>query len=299
MSFANYTKSLLLNDISSMARNPRPFVNHPGRDFTRNRKISMQELLEFYICMESGNLQHELLKYFDFRPDTATVSAFHQQRSKLKPESFLFLLKQFNSHFHYETYKDTYRLIACDGSEFNISLNEKDIESYHPPSGKSKRGFNMLHVIALYDILNKCYVDAELQPIRRKHEFRAFCSLMDRFESSDNTKPIFIADRGFCSYNVFAHAIENQAYFLVRSKDCYISRLPEEDISNKELEISLQRIFSVPSQRKNGFIRNMPNSTNMSVQTLISIIFPMKIPNIPCGCVLSGFESQRALMKIS
>lgn len=140
MAFADHVKSLLLSDISSIARNPNLFVNHPGRDFTRNRKISLQNLMEFYICLESGNLQHELLKYFYFRSDTATVSAFHQQRSKLKPEAFLYLLKQFNSHFCQETYHGTYRLIACDGSQFNIPLNEKDTDSYYPPSGKSKRG---------------------------------------------------------------------------------------------------------------------------------------------------------------
>lgn len=250
MAFANYVKSLLLSDISSITHNPALFVNNPGRDFTRNRKISMQNLLEFYICMESGNLQHELLKYFHFRSDTASVSAFHQQRSKLKPETFLFLLKQFNRHFRPKTYKESYRLIACDGSEFNISLNEKDTDSYYPPSGKSKRGFNMLHVIPLYDILGKCYLDVELQPIRRKNEFRAFCNLMDRFEYNEKIKPIFIADRGFCSYNVFAHAMENRAYFLIRAKDVYVSKLLGEDIAGKEFDLSLQRIFSRTHSKK-------------------------------------------------
>ena len=299
MSFANDTKLLLLNDISSMARNPDPFVKHPGRDFTRNRKISMQDLLEFYLCMESGNLQHGLLKHFDFRPDTATVSAFHQQRSKLKPETFLFLLKQFNSHFQPQTYKDSFKLIACDGSEFNISLNEKDTDSYHPPSGKSKRGFNMLHVIPLYDILSKCYLDVELQPIRRKNEFRAFCSLMDRFESNDHTKPIFIADRGFCYYNVFAHAFENQAHFLIRAKDSYICNLMGENISGRELDVSLQRIFSRTQSKKKDFSRNASICTSMSVQTLISTIFLKKPRNIPCSFALSGSRSHQTGMKIS
>lgn len=250
MAFADHVKSLLLSDISSIAHNPHPFVNNPGRDFTRNRKISMQDLMEFYICMESGNLQHELLKYFYFRSDTATVSAFHQQRSKLKPEAFLSLLKQFNGHFQPETYKGSYRLIACDGSEFNIPLNEKDADSHYPPSGKSKRGFNMLHVIPLYDILGRCYLDVELQPIRRKNEFRAFCSLMDRFEYDEKTKPIFIADRGFCSYNVFAHAIENRASFLIRAKDVFVSRLLGQDISGREFDVSLQRVFSRTHSKK-------------------------------------------------
>lgn len=250
MTFAEHAKSLLLSDISNIAQNPESFVYNPGRDFTRTRKISMQKLIEFYICMESGNIQHELLKYFGFSSDTATVSAFHQQRSKIKPDTFLYLLKQFNSHFNFQTYKGSYRLIACDGSEFNIPLNENDTDSYYPPSGKSKRGFNMLHAIPLYDILSKCYLDVELQPIRKKNEFRAFCTLMDRFDYTVETKPIFIADRGFCSYNVFAHAIENQAYFLIRAKDTYVSKLCDKDISGKEFDISLQKIFCRTQSKK-------------------------------------------------
>lgn len=250
MAFADYVKSLLLNDISNIASAPQSFVYHPDRDFTRNRKISLQDLLEFYICMESGNLQQELLKYFCFRSDTATVSAFHQQRSKLKPEVFLYLLKQFNSHFQPVLYNGSYRLIACDGSEFNISLNENDTDSFYPPSGKSKRGFNMLHVIPLYDLLNKCYLDVELQPIRLKNEFRAFCNLMDRFDYDEKMKPVFIADRGFCSYNVFAHAIKNQAYFLIRAKDVYFSRLLDEDVPAKEMDVSLQKILCRTQSKK-------------------------------------------------
>lgn len=239
MNFAENIKSLLLNDISNIVENSKSFVNNPDKDFTRNRKISMQNLMEFYLCMESGNLQHELLKYFHFSSQTATVSAFHQQRSKLKPEIFLHLLKLFNSHFNYKKYKEQYRLIACDGSEFNIPLNEKDTDSYFPPSGKSKRGFNMLHVIPLFDILNRRYLDVEIQPIRRKNEFRAFCNLMDRFEPEQKQNTIFIADRGFCSYNVFAHALENKSYFLIRAKDAYVSKLIKQDVVEKEYKTCL------------------------------------------------------------
>lgn len=112
----------------------------------------------------------------------------------------------------------------------------------------------MLHVIPLYDIWGKCYLDDELQPIRKKNEFRAFCNLMDRFEYNEKIKTIFIADRGFCSYNVFAHAMENQAYFLIRTKDVYVSKLLEEDIAGKEFDLSLQRIFSrTHSKKKTAF----------------------------------------------
>lgn len=181
MNLAIYVKSILSNDIFDIVRNSESFVNNPVKDFTRNRKISMHNLIEFYLSMESGNLQHELLKFFQYNSKTASVSGFLQQLNKLKPEVFLHLIKKFNCNFDYKKYKEKYRLIACDGSEFNIPLNEKDSDSYFEPSGKSKRGFNMLHVIPLYDILNRRYLDVELQPIRRKNEFRALCNLMDRF----------------------------------------------------------------------------------------------------------------------
>lgn len=46
------------------------------------------------------------------------------------------------------------------------------------------------------------------------------CSMIDRYATfNPNKKAIFIADRGFSSFNVFAHAIENQQYFLIRARD--------------------------------------------------------------------------------
>lgn len=48
-----------------------------------------------------------------------------------------------------------------------------------------------------------------------------------------------MADRGFCSYNVFAHAMENKSYFLIRAKDVYVSNLLKQ-----EFDISQKRIFS-------------------------------------------------------
>lgn len=157
----------------------------------------------------------------------------------------------------------------------------------------------MLHVVPLYDILNKCYLDVELQPIRRRNEFRAFCSLMDRFGNHEKTKPIFIADRGFCSYNVFAHAMENHASFLVRAKDVFASRLLGKTFLAGSLTFPCRGFSAGPVPGKNCCIRNGLAYTNLSVLILILTIFPKKIRNIPCSCVSSGSKYQRISMKIS
>jgi len=105
MTFANQVKNTLLQDISDMAQTPWLFSKHPETDFTRNRKINFQSLLHLCICMEGGTIRHELLKYFSYDSSTLSNSAFHQQRSKLLPDTFPFLFKQFNSHYPFSLYK--------------------------------------------------------------------------------------------------------------------------------------------------------------------------------------------------
>ena len=100
----------------------------------------------------------------------------------------------------------TYSLIAVDGSEFNIARNPADPSTFHPANGKSKRGFNTIHSISFFDLLSKRYLDVVVQPGRQKNEFAALCQLIDRY--SYGGCPILVADRGFASYNVFAHALE-------------------------------------------------------------------------------------------
>jgi hypothetical protein len=223
MIYPRQVKSLLWHDIFEMSEDPGRFAKNPEADFTRRRKLDFENLMRFLISMQSGATQHELLKYFDYSTNTPSGSALCQQREKLIPEAFPHLLYRFSSRFPFSLYKGKYNLVACDGSEFNIARNPDDPDTFHPPSGKSTRGFNMLHTVSLYDILSKMYLDCVIQPGRKKNEFRAICDLADRYPYGG--APIFIGDRGFSSYNFFAHAIEKNLFFLVRAKDVNTRRL--------------------------------------------------------------------------
>jgi hypothetical protein len=68
-----------------------------------------------------------------------------------------------------------YSLIAVDGCEFNITRNPKDPSTYHPPTRNSKKGFNSIHTVSLYDLFSKRYLDVVIQPGRLKNEFAALC----------------------------------------------------------------------------------------------------------------------------
>ena len=156
MSFPQKIKSTLWAIVDNMACNTAQFVKYPGRDFTRDRKLGGVQLIRFFLCMESGCIGHELLKYFYFLPDEVpTAFAFIQQRAKLLPETFRHILSHFNLSFLPERLMGRYSLIAADGCEFNIARNPQAPSTFHPASGKSKKGFNSIHTVSLYNLLSK------------------------------------------------------------------------------------------------------------------------------------------------
>lgn len=174
MKFPAQVKSVLLSEINGMYQERNLFSKRPGIDFTRNRKLGFESLLHFQISMESGSVNHELLKYFKYGENAPSLSAFSQQRSKLSDDVFQQLFYRFNSHYPATLYRQKYQLLACDGSSFSFTRNPKDVDSYYEPSGRSEKGFNQIHLIALFDLLSQRYFDAVIQPIRKKTNFLLF-----------------------------------------------------------------------------------------------------------------------------
>ncbi|MBU9729189.1 transposase, partial [Diplocloster modestus] len=116
---------------------------------------------------------------------------------------------------------------------------------------RSVNGFNQIHLVALFNLLSQRYLDAQIQPIRKKNEFLALSNLIDRFDPPPGTSPIFIADRGFHSYNVFAHAIEKGAYFLIRAKDVNTKRLLGNDFPDTDsFDVTVNRILTRTQSKK-------------------------------------------------
>lgn len=248
MTFPETVKTTLWDIIDEMSLSLSSFVKNPNKDFLRRRKLDFQKMMRLIISMESGSLNHELLKFFEYDSSVPTGSAFYQQRSKLSASAFRYLLKEFNLKFPIEKFREKYYLIACDGSEFNIARNPNDPDTFHEPNRKSKSGFNMVHTISLYELSSKRYLDLEVQPGRLKNEFQAICNLMDRYAYGGC--PIFIADRGFSSYNVFAHAIENKLDFMIRAKDLNVQRFLHVDSLPDYLDTTVELLLTRTHSKK-------------------------------------------------
>jgi hypothetical protein len=228
-----YVRDTMLSIIDGMEGDLTGFVKDLGRDFTRRRKLDFATVMLLLLTSGSDSTSLELYRYFDFDVRTPSPSAFCQQRAKIRADAFRYLLEGMNGAFPCTEHLDGYQLIACDGSDSDIARDPLDKRTHYPPSNSSTRGFNMVSIVPLYDILNRRYLDMELMGGRDKNEFRALCDLVDRFEPG-TARPLFIADRGFASYNVFAHMVENGVHFLIRAKDKTVERLlgsgPLEDV---------------------------------------------------------------------
>lgn len=216
MTFAEQVKNQLLSLIGEMSSVPWLFSKNPSADFSRSRKLDFASTMELILSMESSSIKKELLDYFKYSSDTPTASAFCQQRGKLLLETWDFLFHEFNSCFPPGKKYNGYRLLACDGSDLNIALNPEDVDTYFQ-SNPTDKGYNQLHLNALFDLCSKRYVDAVIQPARRKNESLAMTQMIDRHHGEKKT--VFIADRGYETYNIFAHVQEKEMYYLIRVKD--------------------------------------------------------------------------------
>jgi hypothetical protein len=244
INYPSYVKSKLSAIINEMAASPEPFVKNPGRDFTRNRKITFESVVKMLLSMGGNSIYKELLEYFGFNTNTASTSAFVQQRDKNLPSALEFLFNKFTNSFEYYKTYNRFRLFAVDGSDLNIAHNPNDPDTYFQ-SAPDTKGFNLLHLNAMYDLCNRLYVDACVQPGKKKNEFRALTDMVDYSKVGENV--IVIADRGYESYNVFAHIEQKGWKYVIRVKDINSNgilsglNLPDTDESDKEINLTLTR----------------------------------------------------------
>lgn len=244
MNYSIEIKQKLLSIIKEMDSYHWMFTKNPKSDFSRKKKWSFEEIMKFMLTMEGKALKDELLEYFDFNNSTPSNSSFNQRRAQILPEAFEFLFQEFSKSFaDNATYKGL-KLIACDGSDLCIAHNPNDETTYFQSLPDSK-GFNQLHLNAFYDLCSRRYIDAIIQPARLENENSAMCELIDRYSGKS---AVFIADRGYENYNIFAHAERKGMYYLIRVKDITsngitskLTTLPENDEFDEWVRVTLTK----------------------------------------------------------
>jgi hypothetical protein len=242
--YASSLKQKLTSLIREMSAAPAPYVKNPEKDFTRKKKLPFETVMQLLISMGGNSLYKELLESQGYNTNTATTSAFVQQRNKILPSAVEFLFQKFTqSHTDLKRYRG-YRLLAIDGSDLHFATDPTDTDTYFQ-SQPGARGYNLLHLNAAYDLCNRLYVDAILQPRRLNNERKALAAIVDR--SCIKGKTIVIADRGYESYNNFAHIERKGWNYVIRVKDLASSgilsglRLPSGGEFDRDIHLTLTK----------------------------------------------------------
>lgn len=199
---------------------------------------------ELYIAIFFYTKGGSLIFQHRLPADIPSLSALHQQRAKLLPDAMRYLFYHFTQRLPTVQTYDGFQLLACDGSDLNISYDPDDWESCKP-SGNGKRGSNQLHLHALYDLCNKKYTDIRIEKTMVSNESRALVQMLENIKSP--AKTIILADRGYETYHVFAHIMAKGLAFVIRTKDisrkggiAYGFRLSDREL-DKDLEFFVTR----------------------------------------------------------
>ena len=168
----------------------------------RKSKLSIRDTIQILIGAEGGSLAKELHR----AGCDVSASALSQRRAQIPAKAFRDIFMGFNGECVDSEAFHGFRLLAVDGTAVSIPRNPKS-DSFVVHSGASK-GYNQLHMTPLYDILNKVYLEAVIQPEPHKDEIDALIELVRRNKFKEKT--LIIGDRGFESYNLLAHLTEKE-----------------------------------------------------------------------------------------
>jgi len=209
---ATFLKNTLYDSINDLLKTKESYLSKPDTAFSRTQKISFRDTLLFPMIAAGESTPVEMLDFFP-ASKLPTAAAMNYRREQVNVSAFRDLMVNFTSKLpNHKTFKQL-RVIAVDGTRLNTPFNPNDSGSF-ANFIPGRRGFNQYHLNTCMDILNDQFIDAVIQGCSSMDEKHAFCEMMDRYCSD---KPsVFVADRGYSSYNVIAHAIKNNHFFVIR-----------------------------------------------------------------------------------
>ncbi len=239
----------LKNAVQQIIENKEEYIKNPKTDFTRKRKMTIEDVISQILFMTGGSLKRELYNMAKKKKMKLTPSAFVQQRSKISSSAFKDIFYHFNDYCKDAKKYRGYRLMAVDGTEINCCRNPQS--EYFTVHSQRPEGYNAIHLNALYDICNQTYEDIEVQSPNEANERTALIDMLCRYDSDEKT--LIICDRGYESYNVFAHFLHTEKVdFLCRvnSGDGAMKEIKNLPLKELDIDISVEITTSQTNEDK-------------------------------------------------
>lgn len=152
-----------------------------------------------------------------------TKQAFSKQRQFIKPEALQMLFQLTVSLFYktadYETFHG-YILAAIDGSRCNLPCSKELAESFGAQVSQGAPQ-NQALISGLYDVLNKIYLDATINPLKSSERNLAI-SHLDVLTEYNLKKVILLMDRGYPSFALINEMSKRNVKFVLRCDKSFV-----------------------------------------------------------------------------
>ena len=207
---------------------PEACAKDPARDFTRDRKIPLRALVWTMITWAWDTIGVELEDAFGWNGRAPTVSAFCQQRAKLRDDAMPRVSSAFLAMWEQVPLMGRFALYGVDGTD--VQLCPSSDPRTRVRSNGSGAEHNEAHPTTSYDIGRRTFQDMVWQGSGEQNEVSAFCELVDRCPPAfapDGTRlvPLWLGDRNFYSYNSLCHLKEAGHCFIIRLRDDHVEGL--------------------------------------------------------------------------
>lgn len=196
--------------------------------FSRNRKMSLKDILLCCLSKKGLTTTLELRNYFKQKEDSSmkiSKQGYLQQRKRLNPEVFSYLNDEYLTDFYHSSEPKLWNgflLLAIDGSKAEVPNSAENRERFGKSNNQhSELGQVRALVSGMYDILNQFYLDIEISHISTSETELAKKNL-DHLKHMNIKQPVLaIFDRGYPSMEFIN--------FLETEKISYLFRLSSND----------------------------------------------------------------------
>lgn len=238
----------------------RKLVTESEKDFSRERKLTLQRIVGIIINMPKRSLSIEIQEFFDSLGnglEGCTKGAFSLQRGKLNPLFFKvwnkWLVENFYNYYgeHVKRWRG-FRLQAVDGSTAYL-LNKEEIVKHFGTQDNQYVSIPMARVMQVHDVLNDITVWGDIYPIEQSEQ-----AIIAKEVSKLSEDSLTVFDRGFAGYGLMYLMMneETPRHFIIRCKTTFNKEVIQFARSGKRSKIvELKPCHrAIETLKSNGYI---------------------------------------------
>lgn len=301
--FQKFSERLMDPELANYAR------KEGSNTFTRNRKMSLKDMLLCCLSKKGLTTIFELRNYFKQKeawPMQLSVQGYSQQRKRLNPEVFSYLnseyLKDFYSSDEVELWNG-YLLLAIDGSKAEVPNSTDNRERFGKSNNQpSQTGQVRALVSGMHDVLNRFYLDIGIGHISNSENELAKQNLSHLKEMKLKQSILVLFDRGYPAIEFVGYLESQGIHYLFRlsSNDYTAERtkmtLPDETVLLKHTSQRLMKIRRKHPERYEHMKEKGKTKVRISVLELPSgkdMVLMTNLPTVITPEQLSDLYYQR------